>query len=87
MNLENIKQSIVNNVYHIDAEKKVLSHKHAKHDEIFYCVKGEGFGVLEDSEVELTIGKVFIVPAGTMHSLRTDTSLYVASFLIPIIKD
>ncbi|WML32567.1 cupin domain-containing protein [Clostridium sp. OS1-26] len=80
MNLENIKESIVTNVYHIPADKKVALHKHPKHDEIFYCIKGEGFGVLEDREVELTIGKAFIVPAGEMHALRSDSNLYVSSF-------
>ncbi|WP_097027794.1 cupin domain-containing protein [Clostridium peptidivorans] len=87
MNLENIKSSIVTNVYHIPADKKVPLHKHPKHDEIFYCIKGEGFGVLEDREVELTIGKAFIVPAGEMHALRSDSNLYVSSFLIPVVEE
>lgn len=87
MNLEKIKESIVTKVYHIPEEKKVPLHKHPKHDEIFYCIKGEGFGVLEDREVELTIGKAFIVPAGEMHSLRSDSNLYVSSFLIPVIEE
>lgn len=86
MDLQNIKESIVTNVYHIDSEKNVPLHKHPKHDEIFYCIKGEGFGVLEDKEVELIVGKEFIVPAGVMHSLRTNTNLYVSSFLIPVIE-
>lgn len=86
MNLKNIKESIVTNVYHIPADKKVPLHKHQKHDEIFYCIKGEGFGVLEDEEVELTVGKYFIVPAGEMHALRSDSNLYVSSFLIPIVE-
>jgi quercetin dioxygenase-like cupin family protein len=87
MDLENIKQSIVTNVYHIPAGKKVALHKHNKHDEIFYCIKGEGYGVLEDGEVELTVGKAFIVPAGVMHALRSDSELYVSSFLIPDIEE
>ncbi len=45
-----------------------------------FCIKGEGFGVLEDKEIELKVGAAFIVPAGVMHSLRTDTKLYVGSF-------
>ena len=61
-----MKESIVTNVYHIDAEKKVPLHKHPRHDEIFYCIKGHGFGVLEDGEKELAVGKAFIVAAGTM---------------------
>lgn len=87
MNLEEIKKSIVTNVYHIPEDKKVPLHKHPKHDEIFYCIKGEGFGVLEDREVELTIGKAFIVPAGEMHALRSDSNLYVSSFLIPVVEE
>lgn len=87
MDLQNIKESIVTNVYHIDAEKKVALHKHPKHDEIFYCIKGEGFGVLEDGEIKLTVGKEFIVRAGEMHALRTDSNLYVTSFLIPVVEN
>lgn len=78
-----IKKAIVTNVYHIDANKEVPMHKHNKHDEIFYCISGNGYGVLENERVELTPGKAFIVPSGTMHSLQTDDSLHAASFLIP----
>lgn len=86
MDLKNIKESIVTNVYHIDSQKKVPLHKHADQDEIFYCIKGEGFGVLEDREVELKVGEAFIVPAGIMHSVRTDSDLYVTSFMIPRVE-
>lgn len=81
------KELLVRNVYHIDASKNVALHKHSKHDEIFYCFAGSGYGVLEDSEVELTVGKAFIVHAGVMHALRTDGDLYVASFLIPVVEE
>lgn len=84
MDLEAIKKEIVTNVYHIPGGKKVLLHKHPKSDEIFYCIKGTGFGVLEDSEIELSVGKTFNVPAGIMHALRSDENLYVTSFLIPV---
>lgn len=83
MDLEKIKESVVTNVYHIPVDKKVALHKHPNHDEIFYCIKGEGFGVLEDSNVQLTVGKAFIVPAGVMHALKSDSEMYVTSFLIP----
>jgi len=86
MDLEAIKGQIVTNVYHIDADKKVPLHKHNKQDEIFYCIKGAGYGVLENDEIELSVGKAFIVPAGTMHALRTDNELYVSSFLIPVVE-
>ena len=86
MELVKIKEAIVTNVYHIPSEKKVPLHKHVKQDEIFYCINGEGFGVLEDGKVELTVGKAFIVPAGVMHTLRSDSELYVCSFLVPVVN-
>lgn len=85
MDIEAIKSGIATNVYHIDSSRKVPLHKHDKSDELFYCIAGSGFGVLEDGEIELTVGKVFTVPAGTMHALRTDGDLYVCSFLVPLV--
>lgn len=87
MDTQSIMEAIVKNVYHINSSSKIALHKHDKRDEIFYCMSGNGYGVLEDSEVELTIGKAFIVPAGVMHSLRTDSDLVVASFMLPVIKE
>ncbi len=85
MDLQSFKENIVVKVYRIDSNKKVPLHRHPKHDEVFYCVKGSGNGVLEGSKVELTVGKAFIVPAGTMHSMESDSDIYVSSFLIPVI--
>ncbi|MCP5002702.1 MAG: cupin domain-containing protein [Planctomycetes bacterium] len=87
MDLNSIKESIVTNVYHVPSDKKVPLHNHAEQDEIFYCIKGSGFGVLEDVEVELSVGTPFIVPAGTMHSLRSDGDLYVSAFLVPVVNE
>jgi mannose-6-phosphate isomerase-like protein (cupin superfamily) len=87
MDLDSIKESIVKNVYHIPSDLKVPLHKHAEQDEIFYCIKGSGFGVLEDREVELNVGSSFIVPAGIMHSVRSDDEVYVAAILIPVVDD
>jgi mannose-6-phosphate isomerase-like protein (cupin superfamily) len=87
MDLDALKNDIITNVYHIDSSKKVSLHKHNKNDEVFYCISGSGFGVMENTEVELTAGKAFIVPAGIMHALRSDNALFVASFLIPSIKE
>lgn len=86
MDLENIKSSIVNDVCHITADEKVDLHNNLKYDEVFYCIKGEGFGVLDDSEIELSVGKAFIVPAGMFYGLRTENDLYVASFQIPALE-
>ena len=62
-------------------------HKHDDKDEIFYCIKGSGFGVLEDSEVELTAGSSFFVSAGIMHSVRSDGDIYVCAFLVPVVEN
>jgi mannose-6-phosphate isomerase-like protein (cupin superfamily) len=86
MDLNAVKEAIVTNVYHVTSETKVPLHKHGEKDEIFYCIKGSGFGVLENSEIELTVGKEFIVKSGVMHSLRSDKDLYVSSFLIPVVE-
>ena len=87
MDLDAIKDAIVKKVYEITSETKVPLHKHDGKDEVFYCMKGSGFGVLEDEEVELSPGKAFIVPAGVMHSLRSDEQLLVGSFLLPVINE
>ena len=86
MDLNAVKEAIVTNVYHVTSETKVPLHKHDEKDEIFYCIKGSGFGVLENSEIELIVGKEFIVKSGVMHSLRSDEDLYVSSFLIPVVE-
>jgi len=86
MELEKIKETIVTHVYHIPSEKKVPLHQHKDQNEIFYCIKGEGFGVLEGGEMEFTVGKVFIAPAGVMHSVRSDSEIYVTAFLVPVVK-
>ena len=87
MDLNAIKDAIVTNVYHVTSETKVPLHKHDGKDEIFYCIKGSGFGVLEDKEIELTVGKEFIVKSGIMHSLRSEGDLFVSAFLIPMAEE
>ena len=87
MDTEEFKSNIVTNLYHITSDKKVNLHKHQHHDEVFYCIKGEGFGGLENEEIELNVGKVFIVLADTLHALRTNSNLWVSSFLIPVVVD
>jgi mannose-6-phosphate isomerase-like protein (cupin superfamily) len=86
MDTEQIKASIKTNVYHIDKNKVVTLHKHQQFDEVFYCVNGSGFGILENSEQVLNTGDCFIVKENTMHSLRTDSEMVVASFLIPVVR-
>ena len=81
MDLNTLKEAIETKVYDIPSDVEVPLHEHATQDEVFYCIKGSGFGV------ELSAGKSFIAPAGTMHSLRSDGDLYVSAFLVPVVDD
>ena len=84
MDLKSIQEAIETKVYHIHPDLKVPLHEHASQDEVFYCIKGSGFGVLADKETDLEPGDVFVAPAGAMHSLRSDEDLYVTATLIPV---
>ncbi|MFA5649107.1 MAG: cupin domain-containing protein [Bacteroidales bacterium] len=84
MDKELLKSKIKTNVYQIKSDKNVALHKHQKFDEIFYCIKGSGFGVLENEEKEMTVGSVFLVKENVMHALRSDSEMWVTSFLIPV---
>jgi quercetin dioxygenase-like cupin family protein len=84
MDKEFIKLKIKTNVYHIKSDSNVALHKHQKFDEIFYCIGGTGFGVLENEEKEMNVGDVFVVKENAMHALRSDAEMWVASFLIPV---
>ena len=87
MDLEEVRNAIVAKVYHITSDRKVALHAHSDKDEVFYCIGGAGFGVRETAEEELSSGKTFVVKAGNMHALRTDSDLFVASFLIPTVNE
>jgi NAD(P)H-nitrite reductase large subunit len=84
MDLSAIEKAIETKLYHIHSDIKVPYHEHAAHDEIFYCIKGAGVGIVDGKEVELTVGNVLVAPAGSMHSLSSDGDLYVAALLIPV---
>ena len=61
VDITQIKSAIVTNVYHIPAAKKIPLHQHPKHDEIFYCIAGSGFGILPDRELPLHPGQTLVV--------------------------
>ncbi|ACL18767.1 conserved hypothetical protein [Desulfitobacterium hafniense DCB-2] len=87
MDSQTLKEQVEINVFHVPKERKVAMHKHPQQVEVFYCFNGSGVGVLEDSEVALAVGGVFIAPAGAMHSIRSDECIDVLSFLIPVINN
>lgn len=84
LNLNDFKKEVETNVYCISSTMKVPSHEHASHDELFYCVKGIGIGIVDGQNIELTPGATFIAPAGKMHSLKTDNNIIVVAILIPV---
>lgn len=86
MDLNNINEAVKKHVYHIGSEGKVPMHKHDSSDEIFYCIKGSGFGINEEGETPLKVGDCFIAPAGMLHSLRSETDLYVCAFIVPVVE-
>jgi mannose-6-phosphate isomerase-like protein (cupin superfamily) len=85
MDKDFINSKIKTNVYQITSDRKVALHKHQNFDEVFYCIKGSGFGVLENEEIELSVGNVFVVKENTLHALRSESEMWVSSFLIPVI--
>ena len=87
MDVKATKESCKLRVYHLTADDTVPMHPHKKFDEIFYCIKGSGFGVLEDREIELNVGDTFVAPAGVLHSMRTDGELYVTALLVPVVNE
>jgi quercetin dioxygenase-like cupin family protein len=87
MDLDDFKSNIITNVYYIDAQRDVAMHNHLKYDEVFYCIKGDGLGVLEEKEFQLEPGRTFIVPAGIMHTVKTNHEMFLCSFQIPPVED
>lgn len=85
LNIEELKEKVVKNVYHMSKRQGQL-HAHKNHDEVFYCISGSGYGVLESEKVELTVGKTFTVPAGINHTIGSDGDLYVCAFLVPVVE-
>ena len=86
MNVKKMKESIETNVYQIPSGVIVPLHKHLAHDEVFYCIKGSGFGLLKNGEVKLEVGEAFIAKAGTPHGLKSTEELCVTAVMIPVNK-
>ncbi len=53
-------------VHHVEIDHAKL-HYHAKTDEIYYVIAGQGTMVLDDEEIELHEGVVVYVPKGVKH--------------------
>ncbi len=83
MDLNLIKDAVEVKVYNIGVDTKVPLHKHNDKDEVFYCIKGSGFGLSDTHQEELNIGQTFIARAGTMHSLKSNDEMIVVAVLVP----
>ncbi len=53
-------------VHHVEIDHAKL-HYHAKTDEFYYVIDGQGTMVLDDEEIELHKGVVVYVPRGVKH--------------------
>jgi mannose-6-phosphate isomerase-like protein (cupin superfamily) len=53
-------------VHHVEIHDAKL-HYHARTDEFYYIISGEGIMVLDDQEIELHPGIVVYVPRGVKH--------------------
>jgi mannose-6-phosphate isomerase-like protein (cupin superfamily) len=53
-------------IHHVEIEGAKL-HYHARTDEFYYVIEGQGTMVLDDEEIELHRGVVVYVPRGTKH--------------------
>jgi len=80
---DHIEAGMENNLYYISPQAVVPLHSHSEMDEIFYCVKGSGYAVLEHEERDLKAGETFIAHANVLHSLRSRQGMYVVSILVP----
>ena len=81
-----MKEAIETNVYYVPAGGEAPLHKHLAHDEVFYCIEGSGYGLTENSKVELNVGDAFISHAGSLHGLKSKEGLYVTAVMIPVNK-
>jgi len=67
-------------VHHVQIYDARL-HYHARTDEFYYVIDGQGTMVLDDDEIELHRGVVVYVPRGVKHKARGD--LTVLTICIP----
>jgi mannose-6-phosphate isomerase-like protein (cupin superfamily) len=67
-------------VHHVQIDNAKL-HYHAKTDEIYYIIDGQGTMILDDDEIEVHKGVVVYVPRGVRH--KAVGALTVLTVCIP----
>lgn len=84
VDFEAIHKGLETKTYYIGADQEVPLHDHFSHDELFYCVSGNGTGVVDGKRYSFSPGEAFLAPAGSMHTIESDDTQCVLAFLIPV---
>jgi len=70
--------------YYIPGDNQVPLHEHFAQDEIFYCVSGQGKGIVGDRTFDFSPGDSFTAPAGSMHTIESNETQCVLAILLPV---
>jgi mannose-6-phosphate isomerase-like protein (cupin superfamily) len=70
------KDGAAGEVHHVQIQDAKL-HYHARTDEFYYVIAGQGRMVLDDDELELHPGVVVYVPRGTRHKACGELTVLV----------
>jgi len=84
VDFEKIRENLEIKTYLIPEHVDVPYHEHPSSDEIFYCIKGSGIGIVDDNKFDFNPGDTFIAPAGSIHSIESYETQLVLAFLIPV---
>jgi len=84
VDFKTMKEGLEVKTYMVPPTFEVPLHEHATQDEIFYCVKGHGIGIVDDKRIEFSPGDIFVAPAGSIHSVESDETLFLMAFLMPV---
>lgn len=74
------KDAAAAEIHHVEIEDAKL-HYHARTDEFYYVIDGQGTMILDDEEIELHKGVVVYVPRGVRHKAKG--KLTVLTICIP----
>lgn len=66
----------------IDAKSSTLPTVHSQHTAVWVVLHGEGAAVVDAKEKPVRPGSVVVIPAGSVHSIRTETGLRLVETII-----
>jgi mannose-6-phosphate isomerase-like protein (cupin superfamily) len=73
-------------VHHVAIDNAKL-HFHARTDEVYYIIAGQGTMVLDDDEIEVHEGVVVYVPRGTRHKAVGELTILTVCIPPGVLKD